>query len=88
MPKLKDILNLAIERRNKEVAAKRKDKERNMDVHALLKASLTPRMTSGQNDMMHEQTAKLQKLMESNNASLDSLKIKIDTVLRPVSARF
>ena len=59
VPKLKDILNLAIERRNKEQAAKRKDKEKVNDVHALLKASLTPRMTPSQNDMMHEQTAKL-----------------------------
>ena len=59
VPKLKDILNLAIERRNKEQAAKRKDKEKVNDVHALLKASLTPRMTTSQSDMVHEQTAKL-----------------------------
>ena len=62
--------------------------KKNVDVHALLKANLTPHMNKSQDIMMHEITAKLTKLMDTNKVSLDSLKIKMQILLRPISAKY
>ena len=42
VPKLKDILNDAVKRQQKEQAAKRKQQEANSDIRTLLAASLKP----------------------------------------------
>ena len=62
--------------------------KKNVDVHALLKANLTPHMNKSQDIMMHEITAKLTKLMDTNKVSLDSLKAKMQMLLRPISAKY
>ena len=45
VPKLKDILNDAINRQHKEQAAKRREREQAKNVTALLKKSLKPTMS-------------------------------------------
>ena len=87
MPKLKEILKEAIARKKLEQAAKRKERlKKNVDVHALLRANLTPHMNPSQDNLMHEIAAKLNKLQDTNKVSLDSLKHKMAMLLRPISA--
>ena len=87
VPKLKDILNDAINRQKKEQAAKRKDRENSKNITALLKESLKPKMRIGQYELVNDQTQKLIKSFDKNRTSIDALRTKLETVLRPVSAR-
>lgn len=64
VPKLKDILNDAILRQQKEQAAKRKDRERSKDITKLLSESLKPHMNEGQYEMVNEQIAKVRKTFD------------------------
>ena len=87
MPKLKEILKEAIARKKLEQAAKRKVRlQKNVDVHTLLRANLKPQMNKNQDIMVQEIAAKLTKLMDKNKVSLDSLKLKMAMLLRPISA--
>ena len=61
---------------------------KNVDVRILLKSDLTPHMNKNQEIMLHEISAKLIKLMDKNKVSLDSLKQKMDMLLRPISAQY
>lgn len=54
MPKLKDILNDAIVRLQKEQTAKRKERERSKDITKLLGESLKVRMNEGQYEMVND----------------------------------
>ena len=38
--------------------------------------------------MVHDQTAKITKVMDLNQQNLESLKTKIETVLRPLSGKY
>ena len=38
--------------------------------------------------MVHDQTAKISKVMDLNQQNLESLKTKIETVLRPLSGKY
>lgn len=46
VPKLKDILNDAVKRQQKEQAAKRHQQEANSDIRTMLAASLKPALSS------------------------------------------
>ena len=87
VPKLKDILNDAINRQQKEQASKRREKEKAKDITAILSESLKPSMNESQYEMVNEQAAKLSKTFNLNRSSMESLQSKLSTVLRPVSAR-
>ena len=55
--------------------------------HLLLFSSIKPSLNSNQFEMVNDQTSKLAKAIEIKNNNLESLRTKIDTMLKPLGTK-
>ena len=87
VPKLKEILNNAIARTQKEQSEKRKQKlDPNFEIN-VLRGSSKPKMALTNFDMARDQLNKVFRTLDTNKINLDLLRTKIYKALRPISPR-